>query len=71
MKSFILCINSTNNWYSENDLYEILKAGKTTPVGISLKYKEGSQIEQGDLIFIAKISKTKSSLVGPYRPYLR
>ena len=64
MKSFIVCINSTNNWYREDDLYENLKAGETTPVGMSLKYKAGSQIEQGDLVFVAKVSKTKSSLVA-------
>jgi len=64
MKSFIVCINSTTNWYGENSSYEYLKTGVTTPVGISLKYKEGSQIEQGDLVFVVKVSQTKASLVA-------
>lgn len=64
MKSFIVCIDSTNNWYKEDDLYETLKAGETTPVGMSLKYMEGSQIEQGDLIFVVKTSQEKSSLIA-------
>ncbi|MBO4638601.1 MAG: hypothetical protein J5710_02485 [Treponema sp.] len=64
MKSFIVCINSTVSWYKENDLYETLKKGETTPVGMALKYKEGSQIEQGDLVFAVKVTKTKASLVA-------
>lgn len=64
MKSFIICIKSTSDWYKEDDIYDELKGGKHTPVGISLKYHEGSLIEQGDLVFIVQTSKTKSSLVA-------
>ena len=64
MKSFIICVNSTISWYKEDDLYVTLKKGETTPVGISLKYKEGSQIEQGDLVFVVKVTKTKTTLVA-------
>ena len=64
MKSFIVCINSTSSWYEENDVYETLKAGRTTPVGMSLKYKDGSQIEQEDLIFVVKVGKQKPCLIA-------
>ena len=64
MKSFIVCFNSTTNWYKEDDLYETLKSGETTPVGISLKYMEGSQIEKGDLVFVVKLGKTKPWLLA-------
>ena len=64
MKSFIICMESSSDWYKDDDLYETLKAGETTPVGISLRYMEGSHIEQGDLIFVVKVSKTESSLMA-------
>lgn len=64
MKSFIVCVNSTTNWYRKDDLYATLKKGETTPVGMALKYKKGSQIEQGDLVFVVKVTKTKTSLVA-------